>query len=36
MFNCDICKYNTIFKPNYTRHMKTKRHIDSKRIERVW
>ena len=27
MFNCKCCNYETDIKPNYTRHLKTKRHL---------
>ena len=32
MFNCECCNYETDIKPNYTRHLKTKRHLEKSNI----
>ena len=27
MFSCEICKYNTIYKTNYKKHLQSKKHM---------
>ena len=35
MYNCECCNYETNIKPNYTRHIKTKKHLTKSNISPI-